>query len=368
MDRWCYPLVRCIIRADDNPEEVRVKRQIGPIIFIGLAVNLTVGFQALAAEDYFHTVGRLSWVLACIVFVGCSLTRLVDMGLNLDIALCLTTFTILLIDLSKAAVLRPRVWSLIVLILDTALVFDRPRVVTFSLAVTLAYLLFERGEGGLRWGVFDDIMHPDGVEVCSCVNPPCSVGIVSGLWDYCGMLMVLLVDFHLTRGFASDLNRQLRSVKATVRVASDIAAALAAYDIERAAAVISADELPPGLEDSLYQLLHNLRLYKDYLPDALLEQDSNFDEQHAARRVVPPPGVMPGAEEVPVGVVFTDIESSTTLWDQHPQGMYEGLQIHNNVLRDTAAELNGYEVKVIGDALMLAFANAGDAANFGLAA
>jgi len=69
-----------------------------------------------------------------------------------------------------------------------------------------------------------------------------------------------------------------------------------------------------------------------------------------------------------VGVVFTDIQSSTVLWEQHPQGMYDGLKIHNKVLRDTAGETNGYEVKVIGDAMMLAFSSPSDAVEFGLEA
>jgi len=45
--------------------------------------------------------------------------------------------------------------------------------------------------------------------------------------------------------------------------------------------------------------------------------------------------------------------------------MYEALQKHNEVLRSTATEHNGYEVKIIGDALMLAFAQAVDAVRFG---
>ena len=67
-----------------------------------------------------------------------------------------------------------------------------------------------------------------------------------------------------------------------------------------------------------------------------------------------------------VAIVFTDIEGSTPLWEAHPQGMKTSLAIHNQLFRRAIAKFNGYEIKTIGDAFMVAFESPVDAVNFGL--
>lgn len=68
---------------------------------------------------------------------------------------------------------------------------------------------------------------------------------------------------------------------------------------------------------------------------------------------------------LPSGIVtflFTDIENSTRLWEQHPQEMQAAHARHNQILR-TAIEANqGFVFQVIGDAFCAAFHSAGDAA------
>jgi DNA-binding NarL/FixJ family response regulator/class 3 adenylate cyclase len=67
----------------------------------------------------------------------------------------------------------------------------------------------------------------------------------------------------------------------------------------------------------------------------------------------------------PSGIVtflFTDIENSTRLWEQHPQEMQAAHARHNQILQ-TAIEVNhGYVFQVVGDAFYAAFDTAGDAA------
>ncbi len=62
-----------------------------------------------------------------------------------------------------------------------------------------------------------------------------------------------------------------------------------------------------------------------------------------------------------VALVFTDIEGSTALWEQHPRAMSEALAVHDALLRATLADAGGYEVKTEGDAFMVAFAGAAEA-------
>jgi len=69
-----------------------------------------------------------------------------------------------------------------------------------------------------------------------------------------------------------------------------------------------------------------------------------------------------------VTFIFTDIEGSTHLWEQHPQAMPEALARHDAILRQAIAEQAGVAYKVIGDAFQAAFATAPAACAAALAA
>ena len=58
-----------------------------------------------------------------------------------------------------------------------------------------------------------------------------------------------------------------------------------------------------------------------------------------------------------VALVFTDIKSSTALWEMFPIAMGLGIKEHNSIMRRLLRQLGGYEVKTEGDAFMVAFPN-----------
>jgi DNA-binding NarL/FixJ family response regulator/class 3 adenylate cyclase len=62
-----------------------------------------------------------------------------------------------------------------------------------------------------------------------------------------------------------------------------------------------------------------------------------------------------------VTFLFTDIEDSTKLWEQHPQEMLVAHARHNQILRKAIESNNGYVFQLIGDAFCAAFHTAGDA-------
>lgn len=77
------------------------------------------------------------------------------------------------------------------------------------------------------------------------------------------------------------------------------------------------------------------------------------------------------AMQAPTGtvtLVFTDIQDSTPLWERHGPRFEDCLKLHNEIMRAQLAAHGGYEVKTEGDAFMIAFARATDAARFALAA
>jgi class 3 adenylate cyclase len=69
-----------------------------------------------------------------------------------------------------------------------------------------------------------------------------------------------------------------------------------------------------------------------------------------------------------VTFLFTDIEGSTWLWEQHPQLMPDALARHDAILHQAIIEQAGVVYKVIGDAFQAAFATAPAACAAALAA
>ncbi|MES1912084.1 MAG: hypothetical protein MHM6MM_004419, partial [Cercozoa sp. M6MM] len=69
-----------------------------------------------------------------------------------------------------------------------------------------------------------------------------------------------------------------------------------------------------------------------------------------------------------VTLVFTDVQSSTSLWEAVPQAMNQAMALHDALLRRTLLQNRGYEVKTEGDAFMVAFGNTSDAIAWCLAA
>src|SRR2546425_13378494 len=58
--------------------------------------------------------------------------------------------------------------------------------------------------------------------------------------------------------------------------------------------------------------------------------------------------------------LFTDVEGSTRLWEQHPQSMKDALKHHDAILRSAVESSNGQVVKTTGDGLHAVFASAVD--------
>ena len=75
--------------------------------------------------------------------------------------------------------------------------------------------------------------------------------------------------------------------------------------------------------------------------------------------------------ERPTGTVtflFTDLEGSTRLWEEHPDAMQDALKRHDGLLQLAVEAHHGYVVKTTGDGIHAAFATADDAVAAAIAA
>jgi len=69
-----------------------------------------------------------------------------------------------------------------------------------------------------------------------------------------------------------------------------------------------------------------------------------------------------------VTFLFTDLEGSTRLWEQHPEAMRDALARHDAIVRDAIESHHGHVVKTTGDGAHAAFATASDAVDAAVAA
>ena len=70
------------------------------------------------------------------------------------------------------------------------------------------------------------------------------------------------------------------------------------------------------------------------------------------------------AQTPPTGtltLLFSDIEGSTRLWEQHPDSMADALERHDALMRSVLETHGGYVFKTVGDSFCAAFAAARDA-------
>src|SRR5512140_1219745 len=75
---------------------------------------------------------------------------------------------------------------------------------------------------------------------------------------------------------------------------------------------------------------------------------------------------MPGPPTGTITFLFTDIEGSTRLWEEHPGEMQRALRRHDELLRQAVEGRNGHVFKTVGDAFCAAFPTALDALSAGL--
>eukprot|EP00756_Hemistasia_phaeocysticola_P043332 Hpha_TRINITY_DN17022_c3_g2::TRINITY_DN17022_c3_g2_i1::g.166939::m.166939 len=315
---------KLLVRESDSPEDARMKQVMFPIctfifVFAGAAT-----FTSLRDSLLVNGIGSSICGLATVLFMVGALLNLASPPRLLDVVALLGAVGLCIMDAGLATTSNPfRTWTFIVLVLDFVLVFGRTHIPFFIIPFTLTYLAAVQFESVFRYGLYDVGYWGTGVESsnCNCASPPCAADVSGALLVFVAFCTVFLVDFYVTRGFANGMTIQLESVEASAAVSEEVAAALARYDVDSAEkAIAEGRNLPVRLKSSYLRLLSNLRSYRDYLPDSLLLDD----EDNASPRggaVAPPVG--DGGPDVEVGIVFTDIQSSTALWETYPQGMAE---------------------------------------------
>ena len=169
-------------------------------------------------------------------------------------------------------------WPMMVLIVDFLLVMQVPtRYSTGVVVCTLVYLVVVAAEETWRFGLLDmpglvpqehRRSYTDTLGDCDVL--PCKQS--RAVKQLLAAVVVFVLDFLTTRGFARGLLKEQASMTRTIAAVQDIASLLAGYDVEQVAELLQAHEkeLPEGMAAALRKLEQNLRMYKAYLPQTCL--------------------------------------------------------------------------------------------------
>ena len=364
---WLLDRVSSLTARDGDSERARHQKTALTIFLLygvlGVLLFATFRlFEKVSEMALFNFIFVAVFLLVLLYFMH---TKRVTRALVL---LCAVTFSlsVMYADLSEAP-RRNRWWAVSILLADVLLVLRSPGISQLVVACMVVYMSVVQLEYATRFGLFDlpgMIPYAERLVDQDCDKPPCAD--LTELFRLPSQLLIFVLDYYFTRGFALQAEKKKAKVDASVAAAQEVAVCLATYDLEAAERALAArvDDMPAPLSSSLHTILRHLRLYKPYLPQAVFSSD-HVDSFEAA--IVPPPGEK-GLDGRPahVALAFTDIKGSTALWEERGEAMCKAMRIHNQLVRGCMLDLGGYEVKTIGDAFMVAFATALDAVRFGL--
>eukprot|EP00756_Hemistasia_phaeocysticola_P030731 Hpha_TRINITY_DN16308_c2_g1::TRINITY_DN16308_c2_g1_i1::g.58710::m.58710 len=277
---WDYCRWNWLVREGDTPAEARIRTLGFPLALFVMPFHVYfIVNTVLGTNQWVRVLGYATSALGIGQFLVGIVTNVVRPGYLMDGGMVCMTLGLLAVDLGLATLSTLfRAASLVVLMLDDALVFERDHMAPLLIGILIVYSIGLAVESVQRFGLYDlGYWGTAGVELsyCNCMSPPCESTPVDAFLNAAGFLILFLGDFYLTRGFAVGMRLQLRRVEACVDVTADLVQHLARYDVEAAKAALErkGEELPEGLEASFGILLENLRSYRDYLPETLMQQE-----------------------------------------------------------------------------------------------
>ena len=284
---------------------------------------------------------------------------------EISVLMTLWIIGVIVADLVKSSETSPPVWPLAVIVIDIVLLCGLPRPVLNSFIVLLVVYLFVLSvEKVVRFGLYEITLGTKMIQLRGCLSlteeelasSPCRTDVVAVLAHFVSDAGVLLMDFYCTRNFAFGMRSERQKLHSSVSLAERVVSALVRFDLEEAEQNIDNEDTTP-LTEVLSQLLQNLRLYRPYLPDSLFEL-SEEDPSYGSHVKAP---------QGHVAILFTDLKSSTAIWEASPDAMKKALKTHDTIIRSCVADFGGYEVKTIGDSFMVAFQHLEESYQFAMA-
>eukprot|EP01060_Flectonema_neradi_P012139 TRINITY_DN19033_c0_g1_i1.p1 TRINITY_DN19033_c0_g1~~TRINITY_DN19033_c0_g1_i1.p1 ORF type:complete len:752 (+),score=95.90 TRINITY_DN19033_c0_g1_i1:76-2331(+) len=360
--QWTW-MISGFLSDSDTELDITRKKTMLAMLFVNMIFSIIIVYEDGFKPGLYHTANAVVFVIESIAIVKWRITKVVTIN-EITFLVAVLVTGLLCVDVTLASEWRHRVWPIVALQLDLCLVCLMPSYVpNMVIGIVIFYVLLDSVEGVTRFGLYDITGGEKMKLIRQCINvtqeeldkSPCpyDIGVVGG--PSMAYMIVLLFDYYITRRFAVRLHDQTRTLELSVSQAESVVTDLVRFDLEKARETINRGEIT-ALSEVLLRLLVNLDSYRPYIPDSLFDV---CNDHHASIDATKPPTEF-------AAVLFTDLKSSTAIWEASPDAMKKALKIHNDVIRKCIKEMFGYEVKTIGDSFMVAFHTLNEACAFAM--
>eukprot|EP01060_Flectonema_neradi_P037924 TRINITY_DN7799_c0_g2_i2.p1 TRINITY_DN7799_c0_g2~~TRINITY_DN7799_c0_g2_i2.p1 ORF type:complete len:354 (-),score=61.05 TRINITY_DN7799_c0_g2_i2:43-1104(-) len=208
----------------------------------------------------------------------------------ISVIVALYSVTVILLDFESHSSFDVPSWPMFVILVDVLLVLECPMRMTFTVVATcLFWLLVLMFEDAFRFGFYDIEGTPNQSYrrgVCDCEKLPCSKGLGRSLAIFVTQILIFVLDFICTRGFAAAVLGEKNRILASIQTANLIAESLSRFDLESSATMLEEAEIPDDLRNAFSSILSNLRSYKPYLPQSVLCHFSDSDDDNVGESLI----------------------------------------------------------------------------------
>eukprot|EP00755_Sulcionema_specki_P037500 Sspe_Gene.22963::Locus_8842_Transcript_1_1_Confidence_1.000_Length_2312::g.22963::m.22963 len=278
-----------------------------------------------------------------------------DLGVTIQLLVALI-LCVVLVDLQSYGV--HSFWVCLVLLTNVAVVLRLSDKTLTALQVgSILFFVLKAAEDAFELGLYF---------IPSSISRPPPLDLKDSLYRCYVQIFIFLTNLAILRRFTREMNNECASARDVFQAVESLLEALVKYDLESVDEDLRNKNLPGELQISFRQLISNLRKYRPYLPRTVVGDVEKIMTSGLTSTFsdVPPPGE--GQPDASVAIVFTDIQSSTSLWDTCSSSMRSAMVVHNNIMRTNLQLIAGYEVKTVGDSFMAAFPTAHSACRFAL--
>ena len=271
----CCCCINAAIKKDDSPLQIKRKRIFTLLCSVGM-VSTTFGLPHIISSGmYWIAASSLLSIFSCassLVYLCVLKHQATDRFIHVLCALLCVFIT--MGDFSSSLTQTAPAWPVFVLITDVLLLAETPPKSSATTAICCCTWLtiraseriFRFGLFDFSWGVQDQATRRDAL--CGCETMPCSVPFAQGVAALSGEMLVFVLDFLCTRGFALSVLEEKGRILASIDTANHIATSLSRFDLEMASELLDEAVIPDELKLSFELILANLKSYRPYLPQS----------------------------------------------------------------------------------------------------
>ena len=269
------------VQDGDTPLQIKRKRVLMGSHIIAAIVLFPSTARVGTYEKHFAALANgFSSVVCVLIFFYLCVLKLQPTDFFIQLICCAHCIPLLITDLVTSLTLGSPRWPIVVLLTDVLLVCEtKPSTSVAVVCFCCFWLVLNAGERIFRFGMYNFEWGVPSQEtrrdlLCNCETLPCGTTVLYSVTSLGSQLMVLVIDFMCTRGFAYTVLEEKKRILASIDTANHIATSLSKFDLELASELLALAEIPEELKSSFERILANLKSYRPYLPQSCFANES----------------------------------------------------------------------------------------------